>query len=173
MEQNSRILNMLHHPVRTFVGLGDEQDIVKRERIVGFALLSFVIIFTILDIFEDLHEGSTPMHVSSEVSVVLLCVVTCVYLWRRVVGVWSSNSAHLRNELDVVRQTAKKWKAESASLAKGLSLAIEKQLDEWGLSIAEKEVSFALIKGLSFKEIATTRQTSEHTVRQQAGTIYR
>lgn len=46
-------------------------------------------------------------------------------------------------------------------------------VDSWGLSNAEKAVSFALIKGLSFKEIADMRQTSEHTTRQQAGTIYR
>ena len=52
---------------------------------------------------------------------------------------------------------------------------------EWGLeawkggrlSPAEREVGLLLLKGLSLKEVAETRQTSERTVRQQALAVYR
>ena len=40
------------------------------------------------------------------------------------------------------------------------------------LTIAEKEVTFLLLKGLGFKEIATVRNTSERTARAQSIAIY-
>jgi len=54
----------------------------------------------------------------------------------------------------------------------GLSHAIDQQLEAWRLTPAEKEVAFLLLKGLSFKEIAPVRGTSERTVRQQALAVY-
>ena len=173
MVQNSSEIEVLSEPHSRFMGLGDGQDIVKKERVLAITLLGFVIIFTIFDIYEDLHEGSTPAHMAGEIIVVCLCVAACIYLWRRVVGAWASSSSQLQHEIVSLRADSKKWRAENAALASGLSQAIEKQLDDWGLSNAEKEVALALIKGLSFKEIAEVRQTSEHTIRQQAGTIYR
>ncbi|MBN8548922.1 MAG: hypothetical protein J0M12_06380 [Deltaproteobacteria bacterium] len=173
MTKNASQSGVLAERYSIFMGMADEQDIVKKERLLAIALLLFVITFTILDIFEDLQEGSTPLHVASEIGVVGLCLIACIYLWRRVVGAWASNSLMLRSQLSSLREDAQQWKTQNAALASGLSQAIEKQLDEWGLSNAEKEVSFALIKGLSFKEIAVLRHTSEHTTRQQAATIYR
>lgn len=50
---------------------------------------------------------------------------------------------------------------------------IDRQFDIWGLSPAEKEIGLLMLKGLSFKEAAEIRNTSERTVRQQAQDIYR
>lgn len=88
-------------------------------------------------------------------------------------GVWRTTTSAMREQLSIIRQDATKWREAHDTLSKGLSHAIEVQLDDWGLSAAEKEITFFLMKGLSFKEIADIRKTSEHTVRQQAGTIYR
>lgn len=55
---------------------------------------------------------------------------------------------------------------------RGLAHAIDEQLDAWGLTPAEKEVAFLLLKGFSFKEIAPVRGTSERTVRQQGLAVY-
>ena len=55
----------------------------------------------------------------------------------------------------------------------GLSQAIDEQLQNWSFTQAEKDIGLLLLKGLSFKEIAELRQTSERTVRQQAGEVYR
>jgi DNA-binding CsgD family transcriptional regulator len=54
----------------------------------------------------------------------------------------------------------------------GLSEAIESQLNVWTLTSSEKEIAFLLLKGLSLREIATIRRTSEKTVRTQATCIY-
>jgi DNA-binding CsgD family transcriptional regulator len=40
------------------------------------------------------------------------------------------------------------------------------------LTVSEKEVAFLLLKGLSLKEIAAIRETSEKTARAQSTAIY-
>ena len=56
---------------------------------------------------------------------------------------------------------------------RGLGSAIGGQFDAWQLSGAEAEVGLLLLKGLSLKEIAALRETSERTVREQARAVYR
>ena len=46
------------------------------------------------------------------------------------------------------------------------------QFERWQLTAAEREVALLLLKGLSHKEIAVLRDTSERTIRQQAQSIY-
>ena len=53
-----------------------------------------------------------------------------------------------------------------------LASRIEKQFDQWQLSKSEKEITWLIIKGFSFSEIATLRNVKETTVRQQAKMIY-
>ena len=50
---------------------------------------------------------------------------------------------------------------------------IQEQMQAWDFTPSEKEVALLLLKGLSFEEIATIRDTKEKTVRQQATAIYR
>ena len=45
-------------------------------------------------------------------------------------------------------------------------------MDGWHLSKSEKEVALFLVKGMSLKEIAGLRGTSEKTARQQASQVY-
>lgn len=46
------------------------------------------------------------------------------------------------------------------------------QLIEWELTEAEGQIAAELLKGTAIKVIAGRRKTSEHTVRQQASTVY-
>jgi len=150
-----------------------EEDIVRKERVFALCLLIFIFVFTIVDILEDLNEGSTVTHVASEILVVLACLGASIYLWRRVATSWKAVTATMQDQLAVVRKDAKKWELAHATLSKGLVEEIDAQLNEWGLSGSEKDITFLIMKGLSFKEIANIRTTNEHTVRQQAATIYR
>lgn len=50
--------------------------------------------------------------------------------------------------------------------------AVQQQFELWSLTRSEQEVALLLLKGLSFKEIASVRSTKEKTVRQQASAIY-
>ena len=53
-----------------------------------------------------------------------------------------------------------------------IGTAIREQLDDWGLSDGEADIAMLLLKGLSHREIAQLRNTSENTVRQQARALY-
>ncbi|WP_198152615.1 LuxR family transcriptional regulator [Tsuneonella dongtanensis] len=68
-------------------------------------------------------------------------------------------------ELEAIRD-------RTAEQASGERTEISRQLGEWGLSTAEIDIAWMILKGLQFKEIAGARGTSERTVRQQAQTIY-
>ena len=46
------------------------------------------------------------------------------------------------------------------------------QLSSWKLTVAEKEVAFLLLKGMSLKEIAEIRKTAEKTARAHSMAIY-
>ena len=54
-----------------------------------------------------------------------------------------------------------------------LKSEMDKQFAAWGMTAAEREIGLLMLKGLSHKEIATLRATSDATVRQQAQSIYR
>jgi len=66
-----------------------------------------------------------------------------------------------------------RWRAEAEEALRGLGAAIDRQFERWGLSPAEREVALHLLKGLSLKDAALERKTSERTVRQQALAVYR
>ena len=79
----------------------------------------------------------------------------------------------LASDLDASRAEAARWRVEASDLISGLGAAIDRQLERWGLTVAEKEIALLLLKGLSHKEIAAVRDVNETTVRQQARAIYR
>jgi DNA-binding CsgD family transcriptional regulator len=75
-------------------------------------------------------------------------------------------------DLEVARAQGQRWRSEARTLLNGLGEAIEAQFSRWNLTEAESEVALLLLKGLSLKEIAAIRATSERTVRAQARTLY-
>jgi DNA-binding NarL/FixJ family response regulator len=79
----------------------------------------------------------------------------------------------LAERLEVTAADATRWRNEARDLLAGLGAALDQQFDRWGLSPAEKEVGLLLLKGLSHKEVATTRSVTEATARQQARSLYK
>jgi DNA-binding CsgD family transcriptional regulator len=82
------------------------------------------------------------------------------------------NKLALIRDLDVARIQGRQWRDETRALLKGLGEAIDRQFLTWKLSEAEREVGLLILKGLSLKEIAAVRVTSERTIRAQARSIY-
>jgi DNA-binding CsgD family transcriptional regulator len=78
----------------------------------------------------------------------------------------------LVRELDVARIQGRQWRGETRLLLKGLGEAIDRQFSTWKLSEAERQIGLLILKGLSLKEIAGVRFTSERTIRAQARSIY-
>lgn len=78
----------------------------------------------------------------------------------------------LIRDLDVARTEGRDWRNKVQAQLNGLRLEITNQFDEWGMTDAERDVGLLILKGLSHKEIASLRGTTEATVRQQAQSIY-
>lgn len=79
----------------------------------------------------------------------------------------------LIRDLAVARAEGNGWRAKVRSHLAGLKAGMDIQFQKWDLTAAEREVGLLILKGLSHKEIAALRATTEATVRQQAQSIYR
>ena len=104
------------------------------------------------------------------VPIVLLFGVP-VLLTYRVFLVYKNQLALVR-DLDVARIQGRQWRDETRALLKGLGEAIDRQFLTWKLTEAERNVGLLILKGMSLKEIAAVRVTSERTIRAQARSIY-
>jgi len=107
-----------------------------------------------------------------EVLIIAAAAGGAVVLWFQLVRARSTNRV-LRADLTKARAEMQRFQAESQDLMRGLGEAIDRQFTRWQLSPAEREVALLLLKGLSHKDVAEARSTSERTVRQQALSVYR
>jgi DNA-binding CsgD family transcriptional regulator len=141
------------------------------ERAIVAAVLALIAVLAATDLAGDLHDGVTTWHVLVEAAVVVAACVGVVHVLR---GAWALRRRLARQDRDFseFRQQAEAWRAGSRRHVEGLARSIDLQLDRWKLSAAEKEVAFLLLKGLSLKEIAAIRGTSEKTARVQSGAVY-
>jgi DNA-binding CsgD family transcriptional regulator len=141
------------------------------ERTVIAGVLALIALLAAMDLLIDLREGVTPWHVLTEGMVAVLACLGAFHLLR---GAW-----RLRRRLEAqdrdfsaFRLQAEAWRMGSRKYLDGLSRSIDLQLDQWQLSVAEKDVAFLLLKGLSLKEIAAARGTTEKTARVQSSAVY-
>ncbi len=145
----------------------------RRERKVLAAILGLVGLFTVLDVAEDYLDGAPVAHIIPEVLMIFLTVGVALYLLRNLLISRKHYIDSVEAEVEKAKEVASSWQSKADQLSKGISDAISEQFQEWGLSNAEQEVSFLLLKGLSIQEISEVRDTSERTVRQQASEVYR
>ncbi len=143
----------------------------SRERIVIAAVLVLVAVFVGIDLTTDFGDGVAGFHIVAEGVIGILALAGVYYVLR--------GHSELRRQLAVERRDfsrfrsqAEAWRAESRKYVDGLALAIDQQLVRWGLTAAEKEVAFLLLKGLSLREVAAVRGTTEKTARVQSMAIY-
>ena len=141
------------------------------ERTVIAGVLALITLLATLDLVVDLREGVTLWHVVAEA---MVAVAACFGAFHLLRGAWL-----LRRRLDAqgrdfsaFREQAEAWRTGSKKYVDGLSRSISLQLDQWQLTPAEKEVAFLLLKGLSLKEIASARHTTEKTARVQSSAVY-
>jgi len=139
----------------------------------GIITLILVIIMTLntVDVFVDIQLGVPIWHIIEEVGIVILSGLGAIYL-----------IAHVRHRSAELQQLGKLLMHKDSQLEnistqtrearKQYSIAIHDQFISWQLTKSEREVGLFILKGFSFKDIATIRETKEKTVRQQASSIY-
>ncbi len=137
----------------------------NRSTLAAIVLFGIVVVLIGWDLYVDYGEGASIWHLSVESFIFLVAVSGIGLMWRQL--------DRTRSDLVEALVEAEQWKKESSELIQGLGVAIDRQFERWNLSEAEAEVGLFLLKGLSLKEIATIRQTSERTVREQARALYR
>jgi DNA-binding CsgD family transcriptional regulator len=144
----------------------------SERRPVIIAYLAISSAFLILDPILDFRGGESLVHVSLEF------MMACVLLVGLVAILWDMRQERLRrsrleSDLRNAHSDVTRWRQEAQALLAGLGSAIDRQFLRWGLTPAERDVGILLLKGLSHKETADIRKTSERTVRQQARELYR
>jgi len=140
-------------------------------------LVAFVLIGVLaaVDVLADLAEGTTTLHVVTEVAVIVVALGGVMAIgWGLVSETRTARSKalDLSGRLAGSRREALEWRQKAQSLLLGLGKEIDRQFTTWSLSDAEKEVALLLLKGYSHKEVARLRTVSEATVRQQARAVY-
>ena len=137
----------------------------NRSTITAIVLFMIVVVLIGWDLYIDFGEGVGIVHLAVEFFVFAVAVAGTVMMWRQL--------DRAQSDLVGALVEAEHWKQESRDLIQGLGIAIENQFARWSLTAAEAEVALFLLKGLSHKDIAGLRETSERTVREQSRSVYR
>lgn len=142
-----------------------------RERWVIAGILLGTALFVAVDLLTDSREGAHWGHLAAEAMVAMAALLGVIFLLRgsfalkRTLAVEAQKFASLEAQAD-------EWRNQAKAHVQGLSQEIDRQLEAWRLTPSEKEVAFLLLKGLSLKEVAESRKTSEKTARAQSTAVY-
>ena len=150
----------------------DPTDVGSRALPAAAVLFAVIALLIGFDVAEDYRAGTEAGHLVVEAIVMLLALAGVAALWGR----WRSEqrrAEQLTVDLDAARRDAQRFRDEAQDALKGLGDAIDRQFERWALSPAEREVALLLLKGLSHREAAAARATTETTIRQQALAVYR
>ena len=124
------------------------------------------------DLSSDYGDGVGWLHLALELAVLALAagLFALILIQRLRTG---RRLRQLERSLSVRTEEAETWRIRYQGTLDGLGRAIQAQFQDWSLSEAEAEIGLLLLKGLSLKEVAALRGTSERTVREQARAVYR
>lgn len=154
--------------------LSDPPETGLASRRLGIAVGLFVAIAILigLDLVSDAATGVDREHLLLEGLVMALSVAGVAALWRGRRAA-EARAERLGVDLETALEEASRYRNEAREALEGLGEAIDRQFARWQLTPAEREVGLLLLKGLSHREVADVRSTSEPTVRQQALMVYR
>lgn len=140
--------------------------------LLGSLYFLLVTLFMGFDLWADLSDGEGALHLGIEFVIAGLSLAGLLALLQELTR-RRTVSRTLRADLASARADATRWRVEAQELMRGLGQAIDGQFSAWELTPAERDVGLLLLKGLTHKEIADARSTSERTVRQQGREVYR
>jgi DNA-binding CsgD family transcriptional regulator len=134
-----------------------------------FALFTVLIV---IDIAHDLASGVAVYHVVLELLMMLAAAAGAFYFWR-----WLRVARQVERDLaqDLKKANAETvhWQEETRDLLSNLRKVIDKQFIQWEFSPTDRAIAFYLLNGLSLKEIAELRGSTDKSVKQQAYLLYR
>lgn len=146
---------------------------MERNRLITLGLICFALLLSL----EWMTEGEDIALADFLIDALalLLLVATSVAAALLAVGAREQRQERqaLLEDLDKAKADGAQWRARAEDQLDQFRRAIGEQFDEWEATDAERDVGHLILRGLSHKEIARLRTTSEATVRQQAQSLYR
>jgi DNA-binding CsgD family transcriptional regulator len=136
------------------------------------AIVLGVAVFLALELREDPSLTWVDLAIEALEVLPLVFAAVGVVLLFRITTRQREDQLALLHDLEIARVQGQRWRGEARSLLDGLGEAIDAQFTRWNLTAAEREVALLLLKGLSSKDIAAVRATSERTIRAQAQALY-
>lgn len=124
-----------------------------------------------LDIVEGLPMKAMIYDLLLEGSILVLVILSTNSIWRKL-KVEKESKSKLENRLNETVLKASIWEKKSKDFVSEFHSHLLSKFFDWSLSKSEKEVAVLLLKGLTSKEIASIRFTSERTIRNQCRSIY-
>jgi DNA-binding CsgD family transcriptional regulator len=145
----------------------------RRTRIwASVAIAAGIAFFFALELRDDPEMSALDAFIELLKIVPVVLMSVGVVLLFRVTAKQREEQLTLMRDLEVARLQGHRWRAVSRTLLYGLGEAIDAQFSRWNFTDAEREVALLLLKGLSVKEIAAVRATSERTIRAQSASLY-
>ncbi|MCB1691682.1 MAG: response regulator transcription factor [Pseudomonadales bacterium] len=138
----------------------------------AFVALCVIGVLVVVDLALDYNTGLTWVHIGAELAVLVIAAAVSARLVRTLLRERRA-LGQLKSDLARAQEESQRWRQQTRDLVAGLGSAITDQFEVWALTDAEREIGLLLLKGLSLREIADLRQTSERTVREQARSLYR
>ena len=131
-----------------------------------------VAITSIGDLFADIRHGVHVLHMLQEL---LMSVFALAFLWllHQRAKEQMKRNAQLLTELNEAKALSSQASKELIDAKRIFGEEISKQFSGWSLTESEAEVALFSLKGLSAKEIANLRNSSEKTVRNQLTSVYK
>lgn len=164
-------------PIRTVFAMTDDTDETPSDldrppiRALVSGILLVVAVGGAIDLVGDRPDSWLSAHVLVEVGLMVASLSTLVFLWRG----WrraSRSLVHAQRSLTERQAERDAWQRSAEQALRGLSDAVERQFDQWGLTPVEREIGLLLLKGHGHKQIAAQTGRSERTVRQHAVSVY-
>lgn len=143
----------------------------RKDRLILLSTLLIITVLIAVDLATDLKEGVALWHLVIEGAAGVMALIGIAYIFKDIVQLKQDLQSERALAKDY-RAEAELWREKSKTYLDGLSILIDGQLTLWQLTPAEREVAFLLLKGMSLKELAELRGTSEKTARAQSMSIY-
>lgn len=144
-----------------------------RSRLVALGLLAFALLLAL----EWVTEGEDIALADFLIDALALALLVATSVAAALVAVdvreQRADRLALLQDLEKAKADGAQWRARAEDQLDQFRRAIGEQFEEWDASAAERDVGHLILRGLSHKEIARLRNTSEATVRQQAQSLYR
>lgn len=153
------------------MGRLDERQI--RGILAGVGLGSFALLLTLEIVTEEDDITLLDLLVDGLGILLTISAAVGVALLAQRMQVQHEERMALVRDLEIAREEGQRWRAKVQSSLNSIKAEMENQFRQWGMTAAERDIGLLILKGLSHKEIAALRGTSEATVRQQAQAIYR